>query len=79
MKPRAGGLALRVLLVVLGALIAVFCFWGAWEMARQIPHAPQAILPVLLFAAFGCVALASGAATFVFTPPSQDQPTTMND
>jgi hypothetical protein len=63
-----GSLLLRGLLVVLGALIAFFCFWGAWEMARQFPSAPQAILPALVFAAFGAVALLAGAATFLWGP-----------
>ena len=66
MSATRGGLLLRCLLVVLGALIAFFCFWGAWEMVRQIPSAPQAILPALVFAAFGAVALLGGAATFLW-------------
>jgi hypothetical protein len=68
-----GGLLLRGLLVVFGTLIAFFCFWGAWEMARQIPSAPQAILPALVFAAFGAVALLSGAATFLWGHEVRDR------
>jgi hypothetical protein len=56
---------------VLGALIAFFCFWGAWEMAARLPSAPQAIVPALVFAGFGCVALLSGAATFLFGGAAQ--------
>jgi hypothetical protein len=60
-----GARLLRGLLVAFGALIGFFCLWGAWEMARQIPHAPQAVLPALLFAAFGVIAALSGGATFI--------------
>ncbi len=68
--PRARAtLLVRGLLVVFGGLIAVFCLWGAWEMARQVPQAPQAVLPALVFAAFGVVALASGLATFWIPDP----------
>ena len=68
MNPSRGAVLLRGLLVGLGALIAFFCFWGAWEMARQFPSAPQAILPALVFAAFGAVALLGGAATLLWGP-----------
>ena len=54
----------RILLVALGLPIAVFCFWGSWELARRVPDAPQAALAVAGFVAIGVVtvlAVAFGA------------------
>ena len=52
-------MAQRVLLLVLGLPIAAFALWGSWEMARQVPTAPQAVFGAAAFAIFGLVALAA--------------------
>jgi hypothetical protein len=58
----SGGLLWQRALVVLLALpIAAFALWGAWELARQVPTAPQAALGAVAFVAIGGVALAAGA------------------
>lgn len=49
----------QALLVVLGVPVALFALWGAWEIGRQMPQAPQALLGVAFFAAVGGVALAA--------------------
>ncbi len=51
----------RALVVVLAVPIAAFALWGAWELARQVPAAPQAAIGALGFLAIGGVALAAGA------------------
>ncbi len=63
---RRGAVLIRGLLGAIGTAIGVFCLWGAWEMLRQTPNAPQALVPALLFAGLGGLAVVSGAATFVF-------------
>ena len=47
----------RAILLVLGVPVALFALWGAWEIARQTPHAPQAVLGAAFFAAAGVLAL----------------------
>jgi hypothetical protein len=49
----------RALVVLLGLPIALFAWWGSWELARQVPAAPQAALGAAAFAAIGLVALAA--------------------
>ncbi|HZS03213.1 MAG TPA: hypothetical protein VFE37_31200 [Chloroflexota bacterium] len=51
----------RALQVLLALPIAAFALWGAWELARQVPTAPQAALGALGFVAIGVVALAAAA------------------
>ncbi|HEY7061617.1 MAG TPA: hypothetical protein VII06_09070 [Chloroflexota bacterium] len=51
----------RALVVVLALPIAAFALWGAWELARQTPAAPQAAIGAVGFVAIGGVALAAGA------------------
>ena len=51
----------RALVVVLTLPIAAFALWGAWELARQVPAAPQAAIGAVAFLAIGGVALAAGA------------------
>ena len=50
----------RALVALLALPVAVFAFWGAWEIARQVATAPQALLGAAAFAAIGAVALAAG-------------------
>ena len=51
----------RALVMALALPIAAFALWGAWELARQVPTAPQAALGAAAFLAIGAVALAAGA------------------
>jgi hypothetical protein len=51
----------RALVVGLALPIVVFALWGAWEMARQAPSAPQAMLGAVAFVAIGGMALAASA------------------
>ena len=54
-------IAQRVLLVALALPSAAFALWGSWEMARQVPAAPQALLGAAAFVLFGLLALAAAA------------------
>ena len=49
----------RLLLVALMLPIALFTFWGAWELVRLTLGAPQAVLGALMLVAFGVLALAA--------------------
>ena len=51
----------RALVAILALPITAFALWGAWELARQVPTAPQAALGAIAFVAIGVVALAAGA------------------
>jgi hypothetical protein len=50
----------RALVAILALPIAAFAFWGAWEIARQMPTAPQAALGAIAFGAIGIIGLAAG-------------------
>lgn len=52
-------MAQRALLVVLGLPVGLFALWGAWEIARQTPNAPQALLGAAFFLVCGALALAA--------------------
>jgi hypothetical protein len=52
-------MARRALLVALGLPVALFALWGAWEIARYIPQAPQAALGAAFFLACGLGGLAA--------------------
>ncbi|MBX5491226.1 MAG: hypothetical protein IRZ14_08705 [Chloroflexi bacterium] len=56
----------RLLLVALGLPVTLFALWGAWEIARHLPEAPQAVLGAAFFLACGVIgaaALVLGAVT----------------
>ncbi|HLI26742.1 MAG TPA: hypothetical protein VKZ60_06710 [Chloroflexota bacterium] len=49
----------RALLAALGLPVALFALWGAWEIARYVPQAPQAVLGAAFFLACGLAGLAA--------------------
>jgi hypothetical protein len=52
----------RALIVVLGLPAALLALWGGWEIALQVPGAPQALVGAAGLLAIGVIAL---AATFL--------------